>query len=765
MSIFSRHSTPLEGGRGVTAPCFSIFFAFILIGLSNLVSAQCSITVDAGPDQTACAPSGQVTLQGSITGDYLSFEWTPAAGLSDPNSLTPEATITGTATYTLTAVGLDPTNLVTNPDFEAGNSGFTSDYLQNPLPITPGTYDVLASPVVPFFPPCDDHSPGTGNMMLVNGDGTPGDNIWCQTIPVTPNTDFVMSAWVASSPLFPPSLQFFVNGTGVGSVFQTSGAGCFWEQFTATWNSGAATSATLCIVGQGSGNGQFGDDYALDDIFFGGTCSVSDQVEVSLGEAEAVLAPAAFLFCDQQATGIVLDGSASTSGANISYFWSTFNGSIVSGETTNSATVNAVGTYTLTVTFDNGSATCTDDATIDVLPDPNLVFANIAPPQEINCDFPTVTLDANGSSVGATISYLWTTLDGNIVSGETTLTPVVNEGGLYTLLVSNSISGCTAEAVTVVDENLQTPVANATASGTVGCGSSTVNLSGAGSSTGAGIFYNWTTPDGNIVSGANSQNAVANAAGTYILTVSNNNNGCAASDTVTVTGNTTPPVAQIAPAGQLDCSTPSIQLSGAGSSTGNNFSYLWTTTNGNISNGATTLTPTVTTIGTYVLTVTNSQNQCTASASVTVSGDMNLPIAMASGQNLMLDCISTPVQLSGNGSSTGGSFSYLWTTANGNILSGETTLTPTVNAPGTYVLTVTNTTNDCTASDDVTVTQDASAPVATATSSGNLDCAASTVNIDASGSSSGANISFTWTTADGHFLSGQNSLMPVVDAP
>ena len=50
------------------------------------------------------------------------------------------------------------------------------------------------------------------------------------------------------------------------------------------------------------------------------------------------------------------------------------------------------------------------------------------------------------------------------------------------------------------------------------------------------------------------------------------------------------PTVAAATQGSLNCSTPQVTISGAGSSTGSNYSYLWTTTNGNIVSGANSLT-------------------------------------------------------------------------------------------------------------------------------------------------------------------------------
>jgi gliding motility-associated-like protein len=55
-------------------------------------------------------------------------------------------------------------------------------------------------------------------------------------------------------------------------------------------------------------------------------------------------------------------------------------------------------------------------------------------------------------------------------------------------------------------------------------------------------------------------------------------------------------------------------------------------------------------------------------------------------------------------------------------------------------------------------------PIARAGADKELDCVLTEVALDGSGSSSGANIVYLWTTTDGRILSGANSLMPLVDA-
>jgi gliding motility-associated-like protein len=740
--------------------------AISLFLLQNWLAAQCPITVNAGPDVVVCEAGNTGTLNGSITGPFLGFAWTPTTGLSNPNVINPTVTVTGPMTYTLTAQAINPsaTNLVTNPAFENGNTGFTSVYTYNPLPITPGTYVLTTSPalVLSTFPPCDDHTygNGTGNMMLVNGNAVTGSQVWCQNINVAQNTWYVMSAWVMASPLFPPTMQFAVNGTLVGDPYPVGTGSCNWQQFAASWYSGSATTAQLCITDQISGgNGFLGDDYALDDIFFAPACSVSDQVNVSIATVNANSPATIVLPCNAVQTGIVLIGAGSSTGPGYSYQWT--GPGIMSGANSINATVNQEGQYTLTVTFNTGSGTCTKQSTTLVLPDPNVVVAAAATTETLTCVNPTATLDGTGSSMGGTISYSWQPGSG-VVSGQGTLMPEVNQPGTYTLTVTNSISGCTATATVLVNQNNTLPTAAAAAPTPLSCTVTEVILSGTGSSTGPNFEYLWTGPG--IVSGETLlNNCTVNLPGPYQLLVTNTTNGCTATATATVGQNGTPPTASAIASNNLSCTTATATLNSTGSSTGPNISYGWSTPNGHFTGPTNGPSATVDSAGTYILTVTNTANGCTASASVTVSGNFTLPTVGIASPVPMLNCLVDSVQLDASQSSSGSGFGLVWASQNGTFLSGDTTLMPWVGSAGVYTLTITNTANGCTASASATVTENSTPPIAQAGPNATLDCDGSPIQLNGSGSSTGPNFSYQWTTAGGNIISGDTTLTPSVD--
>lgn len=167
--------------------------------------------------------------------------------------------------------------LVVNGDFEAGNTGFTSQYIYTPAPAgtaptqTLGTrrYDILSDPERTHH--CFggvDHTSGSGNVFVANAATTAGIVVWAQTVSVLSGTNYAFSAWVNSQcfGINPAILSFRVNGVQVGDPFVAPSTAFNWIEYSETWNSGPATSATIEIVNMnlvGSGN-----DFGLDDISF-----------------------------------------------------------------------------------------------------------------------------------------------------------------------------------------------------------------------------------------------------------------------------------------------------------------------------------------------------------------------------------------------------------------------------------------------------------------------------------------------------------------
>jgi len=422
-------------------------------------------------------------------------------------------------------------------------------------------------------------------------------------------------------------------------------------------------------------------------------CKGTDTVEI----AQDIIMPVVNAGTDTMLTCVVdtiqLNGTATAaSGTNIYIYWT--GPSIISGDSTLTPIINGPGTYVLTAVDTVNS--CQVSSTINVVDNRTLPTVNAGTNFTLNCLISSTSLNGTGSSTGLGITYQWSSIDGTVASGSDSIIATTNTGGTYTLTVYDSLSGCSASDNVIILVDTLLPIASAGADTSLNCVTLTtgVPVNGVGSQSGFGITYSWSTTNGNIVVGATSNYALVNQPGTYTITVTNNNNGCQNSDDVTVVIDTVRPIANAGPDMVLNCANNTINLNGTNSSVGTNITYLWsgggTTINGN------TTTPTISWPGNYTLTVTNTSNGCTSTDVASVTSNYLSPGANAG----VIDTLCSGDNLTLNGTTNSGN-SYVWTTTDGNIVSGDSTLTPTINAGGTYTLTTMNTVNGCTSTSSV----------------------------------------------------------------
>jgi len=283
----------------------------------------------------------------------------------------------------------------------------------------------------------------------------------------------------------------------------------------------------------------------------------------------------------------------------------------------------------------------------------------------------------------------------------------------------------------------QNPEVEAGENAFLGCSDSDVELDGTGSTTGNNIFYIWTTDDGNILDGGNSLFPVVDAAGTYTLTVINTDDGCEVSDQVIVTSTGSAPVLSIAEPEMITCSITNLSLDATGSDSGDNLIIQWTTSDGNILSGANTLTPVVDAGGTYVLTISNTDNGCISTDNISVLTDIVVPsftvedTEISCADPLVEICVVPVANLD----------HVIWS-------DGTEGLCRTVNAVDTYGFTAYNT-NDCTTDGQIQVTSNESIPVATAGADQTITCIVNTVTLDGSASSQGDEFTYQWLDANG----------------
>jgi gliding motility-associated-like protein len=494
-------------------------------------------------------------------------------------------------------------------------------------------------------------------------------------------------------------------------------------------------------------------------------CTASNSVTVTSDHTHPVAftGPPDTITC--QTSHITLSGNGSSTGPTMIYLWTTSaGGNIVSGADSLAPVVNSAGVYTLLVT--NSFNFCTATASVSIAADTNVVVAIANAPDTMNCMVPSVVLNANGSTSGASITYLWTTSNGHLVSGNLTPTPTSDAPGTYQLLLTNTANGCTATDLAIVERDTTGPKMQISPPGLLTCAVPTQTIQAQNLSLPGNFTYQWTTTGGDITAGASTLTPTVDAPGTYTLTVNNLHNGCKSIYSTDVQQQAGVPVATIAPPVTLDCTTHQETLNTAGSSTGANYQYNWSTTGGHFTSPTNTPSPSADMPGLYALTITNASNGCTTTASVQISIDTAAP-KITIQQPVTLTCLLPEQTLQSLNGSLSGNFTYQWTAmSNGHIVSGDQTLTPLVSSAGIYQISVTNTDNHCTTVLTVAVPNNLATPKLNATAPDTLTCKHPSVSLLLTNLSLPGNFSYAWTASGGgHLASGSATLSPTVDAP
>ena len=455
----------------------------------------------------------------------------------------------------------------------------------------------------------------------------------------------------------------------------------------------------------------------------GCTAAIDAIVDENLEEPSPQIDPVGLLDCINET--VTLNASGSSGNGNISLEW--LDGSGIPIGTGNTLDVDQVGTYTVVVTNDENGCTAEMSITVNQnneLPQPAAVADGV-----LTCTNDMVSLSGAAGGIG-TLIYEWEGPGGSLGTDN----PIsVATPGTYTLVVTNQDNGCFETTTVIVDENMDTPTANAGPDGNLTCDVVSVTLNGNGSSTGTNITYEWQNPGGVIVS--TDLTADVTEVGTYTLIVTNQINGCTEIASVAVSPDVNLPIAEAGLPQMLDCNIDMVTLSGAGSSTGTNFEYEWLSATAVLL--GTDLDLDVAAAGTYTLVVTNTDNGCTSTASVQVNLDLSTPPADA-GTPQLLTCDVNMVTLNGAGSD---GVAYEWIDPNGTVIGTETTVD--VELPGTYQILVTGA-NGCTALAAVEVAVDADLPVADPGTAGILTCVQNMLTLGGPQTTTGPNISYEW---------------------
>ncbi|SFN27157.1 gliding motility-associated C-terminal domain-containing protein [Chryseobacterium oleae] len=264
------------------------------------------------------------------------------------------------------------------------------------------------------------------------------------------------------------------------------------------------------------------------------------------------------------------------------------------------------------------------------------------------------------------------------------------------------------------------------------------------------VTYQWFL-NNNPINNATGPSYTATQPGVYSVQVFIQGNSCPGTATVTVVGGTSPTVQNAVltacyAAGNAIFNLPSAQAS-ISTTPGATFDYYINQADALAGNASTIPSPaTYSSPGGQTVYVRVKNGFCAKVAELQLVKAAQIAPSILPAA--VLTCASSQTTLDASASVYPAGSVFSWATTGGNIVSGGNTLTPVINAPGTYTLTISNTFQPgsvvCTGTANVTVTGDSAPPVTGLTASKIQICNGESVTLTASGGTT-----YNWATLPG----------------
>ena len=232
---------------------------------------------------------------------------------------------------------------------------------------------------------------------------------------------------------------------------------------------------------------------------------------------------------DCTSPNITIEGSGSSTGMGIFYQWLGPDNQIIVTSSPSLVT-DAAGNYEFTV-LDTLTG-CNANTSVLVSSNFEYPTLSIGTPLELNCNIDTVQLMGDASTPSGLLNIQWLDENQQSIPNANQLLFNVEHPGWYYLLITEELSGCQSIDSVEVFEDIEFPTAEAGNNQEIDCISMSATLDGTASSQGAIYQYLWSTPEGTGIEGT--LQPTVDLSGTYVLTVTNLENGCESDDVVEV---------------------------------------------------------------------------------------------------------------------------------------------------------------------------------------------------------------------------------------
>jgi gliding motility-associated-like protein len=424
-------------------------------------------------------------------------------------------------------------------------------------------------------------------------------------------------------------------------------------------------------------------------------------------------------------SGGLCEGTTSTLSADMPYdtlWWNT-------GVNTPDIVIDSAGLYTLFVQSTSGCMGM-DTLTVKALELPDIEI--IGQPTLCPNDSLSLEVITNGQQI------LWSTSD-------TTTTIMISQEGDYSVEVTGTNSCIDTAMITIVEATLIEVSAGEDQS--INCIEESVPIGGEGSPL-SGILYEWSGP-GIVDNNKFEFQPTVSEEGLYILTATDTLTGCSAiPDSILVIDLRYEPTASILTSDTIDCTTPTVTLDGAGSSTGIGIIYQWLDEENNIIPNATDIQLVTSTSGLYSLLVIDTLTGCQALTSTFLQSNFNAPDVSINPASA-LSCEEETSLLQATVQPLSEMIMIQWLDATENPIPGATNSELEVSIPGWYYLLATDLSTGCESIDSMLVEDNTTFPVAEAGNDQELNCVIEEVQLNGTGSTQGAGIQYEWINSSG----------------
>ncbi|TVR77365.1 MAG: hypothetical protein EA409_11880 [Saprospirales bacterium] len=434
-------------------------------------------------------------------------------------------------------------------------------------------------------------------------------------------------------------------------------------------------------------------------------------------QLEGDLIESGVLNCEVEQISIVFE--IYESDGELTYFWNTFDGNIVSGFGEPEVFVDEPGIYTLEIYTSYEGFQCGPfEYSIWIDQDTSSPIAIVTMEGELGCEGGTVILDASESQNAHTFEW-WAESGGNIVSGHDESIAIASSAGLYLLILTNQITGCQTVYTVEIEQPDEVPLIAVNAPDSLSCLHPAVWINGFGSEAGDQIIYSWRTENGHIASPADSIAVKISSPGIYFLEVMDTSTNCRSEASLEVEFFDDTPEVNLHSQDTIDCRRDSahIQLTFSGNPEG--FILLFGQAEGLSNIPAVDTSIMIGSGGWYFFELSIPSGSCHKKDSIFIPEDFELPTADA-GEDATIDCADGRTVLSAQANDE---FEFWWTGDEGGLVSSAADSSQiNVSQSGLYILEVTLKRNGCTAVDSVRVFADQELPDFVILQSNPIDC-------------------------------------------